>query len=325
MQNSQNLSGQGVTFSKIQQPARGFTLVELLVVIGIIALLISILLPSLNAARSAARSVASLSNLRQLGIGLTFYVNDYKGYYPAHHYPAHPSVPDRVRWADAIWPYMKVAEVYMSPSMSTEERTLMTATFNFDKYMDDGVTLRPDAERKKFGGYGLNYHYLGNSRHDATWASPYNVAFHAKTSHITASAQTIAIADTKGTQATSNGASMPADAPYHKNGHYVVDPPLSSVNLGSRGARRTVAGPASNYGYMAGTDGVLLGEGGATASTSGQASCRSMPAERNRGKVNVVFCDGHAESMTLKQMDDFNGDGHVDNGYWNGKGDASIR
>ena len=60
----------------------GFTLVELLVVIGIIALLISILLPSLNRARESAKSVVCLSNLRQIGTGLVLYTNGFNGSLP---------------------------------------------------------------------------------------------------------------------------------------------------------------------------------------------------------------------------------------------------
>ena len=69
---------------------KAFTLVELLVVIGIIALLISILLPALNRARASSRSVACQSNLRQLFLSVTLYQNAYKQYIP------------RPLWADPL-------------------------------------------------------------------------------------------------------------------------------------------------------------------------------------------------------------------------------
>jgi prepilin-type N-terminal cleavage/methylation domain-containing protein/prepilin-type processing-associated H-X9-DG protein len=65
-----------------------FTLVELLVVIGIIAILVSILLPLMGKARAAAKAVQCGSNLRQIGVGLTRYFNDFK------HLPVRNDNPD---------------------------------------------------------------------------------------------------------------------------------------------------------------------------------------------------------------------------------------
>ncbi len=65
-----------------QRKRRAFTLVELLVVIGIIALLIAILLPALRKARLAAQEAACMSNLRQFGVGFQVYADANKGLLP---------------------------------------------------------------------------------------------------------------------------------------------------------------------------------------------------------------------------------------------------
>ena len=62
---------------------RGFTLVELLVVIGVVALLLALLLPALAKARRSAQRLACASNLRQIGAAFIAYAHNHRGYLPA--------------------------------------------------------------------------------------------------------------------------------------------------------------------------------------------------------------------------------------------------
>lgn len=104
------------------RPARAFTLVELLVVIGIIALLISILLPALNAAKSQAHTLKCAANQRTLGQTLHQYANDYKGLIPRDYSHGQQR---NIFWGEAFAKYLNRPLPHIpGPSSSSRDRQL---------------------------------------------------------------------------------------------------------------------------------------------------------------------------------------------------------
>lgn len=122
------------------QARNGFTLIELLVVIAIIAILAAILFPVFARARENARRTSCLSNLKQIGLGMMQYTQDYdERYAPAFSWDqasgkpnaldtdvSHPSGYFTINnastsghyksWMDAVFPYVKSTQIFVCPS-----------------------------------------------------------------------------------------------------------------------------------------------------------------------------------------------------------------
>lgn len=111
---------------------KAFTLIELLVVIAIIAILAAILFPVFAQAKLAAKGSANLSNLKQLGLAILQYENDYDDAYPLavqlgtlydqqQYYPNNPAYPSTlidggvIPWQETVYPYIKNRGIWQSP------------------------------------------------------------------------------------------------------------------------------------------------------------------------------------------------------------------
>ncbi len=105
---------------------RGFTLIELLVVIAIIAILAAILFPVFAKAREKARQSSCLNNMKQLGLAVLQYSQDYDEQLPyvalgnvTYTLPNGSSYTGAVLWHTMLHPYIKNVQVYNCPSYST--------------------------------------------------------------------------------------------------------------------------------------------------------------------------------------------------------------
>lgn len=227
-----------------------FTLVELLVVIGIIAILVGILLPALSRARQSGMTVKCLSNLRQLGTATSMYIADNKNWLP---WPT-TTFGEQMLWSNAVDPYLQ--------NIVTNNRTGVAANRNYSVYkqcpvwesFNDGAKTGGQDTFKEFARtYKMNSHLravLTTARPNPDGGAP-TLRWLARVTQIT-------------------------DAP------------------------RTVL-----YG-----DGTSLDQTGEIASQwdSGQFSfevndkTQASPALRHQGGANIVFVDGHAETVKFKTI-----------------------
>jgi prepilin-type N-terminal cleavage/methylation domain-containing protein/prepilin-type processing-associated H-X9-DG protein len=115
----------GAVMRKFTSNRKGFTLVELLVVIGIIAVLIGILLPTLQKARRQAATTQCQSNMRQIAIAMLTYIQDNKGRFPPCQVKSGgPSYPNGWWWATELvrLKYIKAPSCYTKPTTTSDKK-----------------------------------------------------------------------------------------------------------------------------------------------------------------------------------------------------------
>jgi prepilin-type processing-associated H-X9-DG protein len=149
-----------------------FTLVELLVVVGLIALLLALLLPVTSKARAAANSTACLSNLRQMAVGWSVYLGENKGRLPEYvqSTPLTPEIAWRGYWLGILEDYKIKSSKILCPA-ANEPISINQANRGFGnikyawtgKYLSNGSVARFSPALYRDGSYGYNrYLTVGN-------------------------------------------------------------------------------------------------------------------------------------------------------------------
>lgn len=150
---------------------KAFTLIELLVVIAIIAILAAILFPVFAQAREKARQTSCLSNMKQVGLGLLMYVQDYDENYPRADYwdsrpPLNPAASgtfaarvNHYKWPAWVLPYTKNVNIFRCPSRTRDQ----IAWDQNGEYKGDGYALNLSVSGRPLSPSGENPSFLGGT------------------------------------------------------------------------------------------------------------------------------------------------------------------
>lgn len=153
--------------------ARAFTLIELLVVVAIIAALAALLLPALSSARERARTIACVSSLRQIGMCLQLYADDYEGHLcptGTRFNPSACSGGDK-QWFLFLAPYANPAKTNLSQIAQSKDRSIFWGCATY-RLLNPGVQIwRIGYGMEVYPGKPYSGPWLSNDPYSCIWGN----------------------------------------------------------------------------------------------------------------------------------------------------------
>lgn len=278
-------------FARRPRNGPGFTLVELLVVIGVIAVLIGMLLPALNKARKAAKTTQCLSNVRQLVIGAQQYWQDNKGsfspYYTGGGTPQNP--PFQIEWMQQFvkpqqWDKVRLCPEAIEPHYAYLPATPPTGT-------DPGPNM-PGGAIYHWGPYGNALRYFDDKGQRLHMTGAYCFNGYLLRTHSSGSNSTL------GARNQANDLNNLWTYPVKRN---ISEVPVLCDGVWPNAWPKEIDTITPSGAYSGGLTSLYTPAGVPPALDIGNNWRRIMIA-RHGMAINVAFMDGHASTVELPDL-----------------------